>query len=373
MESDLRSETISASRYKPGKIEAPSGSQAHSQNISSVETRASHGVESAVEAKISAATSSKPDYELPKTRLGALSLLAGFRAGVALLMPALYGGVLGWWLDGTMDLLGLSLTLISFFCLLIGFIIFSEYSDYRYCQRPESKYIDNGNHVPGMNLISAGRFQTGFVIGTGAILLLVGLLCNLILAVTIASWPVLFFFVTATILVAMYMVPPPWHGYLAWGVGELGILIGVGVIPLVSSYYVQRGMVDSLALLAGIPFGAFAVLVLFSRSLIRQRSDWMLRKRTLAVVLGEQRSINFLIVFIVIAYASLLLVVSITSLPLLLMVGLATLPIALRQFKRAEEVLHTPTERYYLHQLMLKVMLYTALLLIGLLILEKLW
>lgn len=383
MESELRSETLPTSQYTAKELSTrePSArepsvvgsSQGIHQEVMNAAPRGNTRLGSGVEGAPVSHDGPAPDYELPKTLIGSLGMLIGFRAGAALLMPTLMGGVLGWWMAGTLDIPGLGLTLLSFFCLIAGSIILSEYSDYRYCQRPESKYVEGGDQTAEANLISIGYFQTKFVISSGLLFLLIGLLCSLILAMTIASWPVLFFFAICALLLTIYMVPPPWHGYLAWGIGELGILAGVGVIPLVSSYYVQQGRVDSLSLLLGIPLGAFAVLVLFSRSLIRQRRDWMLRKRTFAVVLGEARSSNFLISCIVFAYASLLLTISITSLPLLLMLGLTTLPLAIGQFKRAEEVLQTTTDRHALHQLMIKAMLYTSLLLIGLLVIDKLW
>ncbi len=392
MERDLRSETIPASQHAPQKFTERSSSQIHSQQSSNVDTPANVAVglgeqeHQSTSAAIESATtetashnvssdapSAQPQYARPQTLIGSLGLLLGFRADVALVMPALCGGVLGWWTGGILDLPGLALTLISYFCLIAGFIVLSEYSDYRFCRRPASKYSDSGDQLPDANLILSGYFQTEFVVSTAALLLLISLLSNLILAVTIASWPVLFFFFISAVLIGMYLVPPPLHRYLAWGVGELGILIGIGIIPLASSYYVQRGLVESLPLLVGIPLGAFAVLVLFSRSLIYQRRDWMLRKRTLAVVLGEQRSSSFLIASIVAAYASLLLIISITPLPLLLMFGLTTLPIALRQFKQGADAVQTTFDRYDLHQLLIKAMLYTTLLLVGLLLAEKLW
>lgn len=377
MESDIRSESISASQYPTGSFETRENSQNFGHELAGLSRHVDSPENSSPERETETLNGSKHSatvgYELPKTLVGSLGLLVGFRAAAALLMPALCGGVLGWWLSGSINVIGFVLSLLSFLSLFVGLIILSEFSDYRYCQRPESKYFDSSNQHAGANLISTGHFQTEFVISSGALFLLIGLLCKLILAVTIASWPVLFFFSISAILLAIYMVPPPWHGYLAWGIGELGIFAGVGLIPLVSSYYVQQGMVDSLSLLLGIPLGAFAVLVLFSRSLIRQRRDWMLRKRTLAVVLGEERSTDALIAFIVIAYASLLLVISITSLPLLLLLGIVTLPIAIGHFKHTKEVLQSSAERHNLHQLMIKAMLYTSLLLIGLLVIEKLW
>ena len=162
-----------------------------------------------------------------------------------------------------------------------------------------------------------------------------------------------------------------WHGYLSVGIGELGILLGCGVVQTTGNYYIQTETISLPVLWLGIPLGLMCTLVLFSRTLIRQRRNWMIRKRTLAVTLGEQRSVYFCILLMIAAYASLILVVSLTPLTLWLLFGLATLAVALRRFKETENIVRTPDDCLYLHRLMIKMLLYTGLLMLLIIVIDR--
>jgi 1,4-dihydroxy-2-naphthoate octaprenyltransferase len=108
------------------------------------------------------------------------------------------------------------------------------------------------------------------------------------------------------------------------------------MLPLVGGYYFQGRALSWLPLAASVPCGFFALLLHFNYNFIHARRDWLMRKRTLAVNLGAARSLDAGIVITVLAYVSLLLVVSLTRLPLLSLVSLASLPVALGAYAQID-------------------------------------
>lgn len=310
-------------------------------------------------------------YRSPKTRWGALLLLVRADSAAALAIPALLGTVAAWWATDTFYWFGFILSTLALLCLTLGLNTLSEYSDYRFGLRPESKYLHDEPTFAGENLIAYGLFQPSSVIRIGCTFMAVALLCVAVLTWLSTGWPTLFFFGLTGVCLATYLLPPRWHGYLSVGIGELSIFLGCGVVQVVNSYYVQIQSINLPVFLLGVPLGLMCALVLFCRSLVRQRRNWMIRKRTLAVALGERHSVYFCIVIIVAAYVSLLLVVILTPLPVLLLFCLATLPIALGQFKDTDVVVRSPDTWMYVYRIMVKVTIYTGILMMLMLILDK--
>ncbi|MEM7129081.1 MAG: prenyltransferase [Chloroflexota bacterium] len=342
MDSDIQSDPIPTTTYIPSADHVRSTQEAHTES----------------------------SYTPPRTIAGTLFLLARIDSAIALVIPTVLGAVIAWSMFGHFYIAEFLLSITTQLFLVIGLNAYSEYSDYRFGLRPESKYLDDASFASA-NLITKGVFRPSFVINVGAIFLTASVLCTLLLTFISAGWPALFFFGLTSIALTAYLLPPRWHGYLSIGIGELLILVGCGVVQITSGFYIQSGSVYLPVVLLGIPLGIMCTLVLFSHSLIRQRRNWMIRKRTLAVTLGERRAVYLCISLIVAAYASLLLIVSLTFLPLWLLFGLATLPLALNRFKETESVAQTPDDCLQLHWTMVKTTIYTGAITVCVLIVDK--
>ena len=78
------------------------------------------------------------------------------------------------------------------------------------------------------------------------------------------------------------------YGYRA--LGEVAVFLFFGVAAVTGTAYVQMGQVTWLALAASVPVGLLACALLVINNLRDIPSDRLTGKRTLAVVLGDQRT-----------------------------------------------------------------------------------
>ena len=78
------------------------------------------------------------------------------------------------------------------------------------------------------------------------------------------------------------------YGYRA--LGEVAVFLFFGVAAVTGTAYVQMGTVTWLALAASVPVGLLACALLVINNLRDIPSDTLTNKRTLAVVLGDQRT-----------------------------------------------------------------------------------
>lgn len=313
-------------------------------------------------------------YTAPQNVAGSLALLMRLGVVWAFSVPVFCGAVLAWWAakDYDFNVAAFVLCLGSTLCLLAGLNILSEYRDYQLLSQLVTKYEAVEKFFASANLIQAGVFNPNFVVSAGSMFILASLLHVMILVLTISGWPSLFFYGLTAFFLTIYLLPPSWHGYLSWGIGEIGIFIGGGIIPFFGSYYAQSHKISSLALWLAIPLGLLCVVVLYDQSLIRQRRNWLSRKRTLAVTLGDERAVNLSIGLVIASYIALLLVVMLTDLPLWLLLGLATLPLALENYKDTEKILHSSVTKYRLYLAQVRVTIYTGLISILMLVADKL-
>ncbi len=114
------------------------------------------------------------------------------------------------------------------------------------------------------------------------------------------------------------------YGYRA--LGEVAVFVFFGLAAVLGTVYVQLGRLTWLALGAAIPVGLLACALLVVNNLRDIPTDELAGKRTLAVVLGEQRtrllyvacvSLPF-VASITMAYASPLVLLTLAAVPLAL-------------------------------------------------------
>ena len=300
-------------------------------------------------------------YGPPRTLFGALARLLRINSAIALTMPAVVGSVLAWWSLDRFDPIIFTFIVAGLFCSTLGLHVLAELNDYRYSRRLEAKYLEDP-FFAGSNLIHAGLIEKQFAIGAGTILVAIGFTCGLWLLLLV-GWPMLFFMLLSFLLLALCTIPPMRQRYLEWGIGEVGIFVGLGILPMVGSFYAQTGTLSGLPLRVGIPFGLLTVLVFLSYNLLHQRRDWLLRKRTSVVVLGERRTLNLTTVLAFLVFTTLLLLVMFSTLPLWALLGLAAMPVALEAFKQVRKLPLTPEYRYHLHTSIVRGTLWTGILL----------
>lgn len=309
-------------------------------------------------------------YTAPADAPALLLRLLHLRAALALFVPTVAGSVLGWWQTGHADALSLFLLLSSAFCTVLAINLLNENRDYLYARQSNDLKFTNILFATPYHLLVAGQLQPSQVSLLGYALLLYSLLGYLGLVVVV-GWPVLFFYAFSLLLLYTYATPPVRYGYRGWGLGEIGIFLGYGVIPLIGSYFIIGRTIDWLPVWVSLPFGLLTVLVFFNYNLLHYRRDWLMRKRTLVVSFGPLRTFDISALLTLIIYAALLAIASLAHLPLSILVTLAALPLALGMFSRLRDEQPHLEDLLQLHLTTLNASIWTGILFCAALLADK--
>lgn len=121
-----------------------------------------------------------------------------------------------------------------------------------------------------------------------------------------------------------YVAPPIRFGYRGKGYSEFAILLAFGVLPVLGSYYVQTSTFDYRAILLSLPIGLLTTLILFNHHFLHWQADRAAGKRTLVVVWGERRALQFSRLLLGLAALSLVVAALAGALPAYALVGLLT-------------------------------------------------
>jgi len=164
---------------------------------------------------------------------------------------------------------------------------------------------DPSGVATGTGLIASGVLSREATLRLAAALFAVALGCALALAV--ARGPlVLLLGAVGFLLAFFYVAPPIRYGYVGRGLGEIGIFISFGYLPLVGSYYVQTRDITPDAAWASFVPGILTTLVLFHHHFLHWRADASAGKMTPVAVLGPDRALTISLVAIVVAYGLLI-------------------------------------------------------------------
>lgn len=285
---------------------------------------------------------------MPRTTFEALLVLTRAEATFALVMPVLVGAVLGWWQTGQINLVNFGLALLGMAANGWGLAALWEYHDYRFSQRPNSRPFTEAS-ASASGLMGRGLVAPQTVRDVGRILLVISGLCSLWLAL-LAGWPILFFSGLSFLLVWTVILLPLRFGYRGWGLNEVAIWLGMGMLPLLTGYYGQAASIAWLPALAGGAFGLFSVLLFFNYNAIHYRRDWLIHKRTLTVNLGLARALDLTASLTVTAYVLILLLVTLSHLPLWGLAALTALPAALGVFAQVDHKNLTPDACWWVYR-----------------------
>lgn len=270
----------------------------------------------------------------PRTTLQALWVLIRAETAPALAVPVLVGTALAWWETGGFNPSAFAMALIGLLMSSWGFGALCDYTDYRFGLRAGARRVPDPL-MGGCGLMQRSILSPATVRDLGRILLTIGGLCSLWLAV-LAGWPILFFSGLSFVILCAAILLPLRYGYRGWGLGEAGIFLALGLLPLLGGYYVQGQTLSPLPLVIGAPFALLTTLFFFNYNAVYLRRDWLIHKRTLTVNLGLARSLDISALMTVLAHIGILLGVVLTDLPLSALAALAALPIGLGVFAQLE-------------------------------------
>lgn len=181
------------------------------------------------------------------------------------------------------------------------------------------------NRVGPLRLVGSGAASPARVKAAAGIAFVVACLAGLVLAATTTWWLVLVGALAAAAAWSYTGGPRP-YGYA--GLGELSVFVFFGLVAVVGTTYVQTERLTAGAGWLGAGIGALASAILVANNLRDIATDEAAGKRTLAVVLGEQRTRGLFAALHAAAYAFLVVVaVSVTWWAL---VGCVALPLSIR-------------------------------------------
>lgn len=288
---------------------------------------------------------------------------------MALVLPSVMAAVIGGWWQGALVWPNFLFAVVSVLLSAFAFQMLSAYQDFQQSLRSEARPAADLPNSAFM-LQQNGILPPTLLLNMGALLYTASALCGLWLAL-FAGWPVLFFGGLAFLLQLGAVISPVRYAYRGYGMGELGVFTTFGLLSLVSAYYAQTRALSWLPVLGGLPISLLVLLVVLSQNLTTLRRDWLIGKRTLAVILGPARALDLNVVVTMLAYASILAVTVLTPLPLWYLVGLATLPLAMGVFSEVSHNLTAPEDAVRLRSAALKAAFWTTVLCIAALFISR--
>lgn len=141
----------------------------------------------------------------------------------------------------------------------------------------------------------------------------------------ISGWWAFVFGGLGGLIAYFYVAPPIQFGYRGKGYSEIAILLSFGILPVMGAYYVQTSHMDVRALLLSLPIGLLTTLILFNHHFLHWQADRQAGKKTLVVVWGEKRALNFSRVLLLLACLSLIACVLAGALPPYALIALLTI------------------------------------------------
>ncbi len=316
-----------------------------------------------------------PVQQRPRTLVGALARLVRPNAAVALTMPVLCGALLAWWEIGLFHPLPLLFNLVSTLTLALGMNALAEHFDYTHAERALRLPETNPQWEPpltGYGLLVQRLIRPALALNLGYCLLLCSLLCSL-WATLLAGWPVLFFSGLSLALAYTHAGPPLRYGDRGWTLGEIGVFLGYGLLPLLGGYFGQSQMLTGLALWTGLPISLLTTLIFLNYNLVYEYRDWLMHKRTLVVNIGAGRALDLSAIMVLALHAGLLCMVSLGYLPLYTLITLAALPTAMSGFSRLRQSSMMVVERFRLYNNTVYAGIWTGLLFCAALLGDKLF
>ena len=243
---------------------------------------------------------------MPEPEKGLALFLTATRAKVlpVMLAPVAVGGALAWSQTNFFTWGWFLVTLIGASAMHLAANVVNDYFD-EDSGADAAARTDPSGVATGTGLIASGVLSKAATLRLAAALFAIAAACGIALA--IARGPLVIVLGAAGFLLAFFYVAPPIrYGYIGRGLGELGIFMAFGYLPLVGSYYVQTVHITTTAVSASFVPGLLTTLVLFHHHFLHWRADASAGKMTPVAVLGPDRALNVSLVWIIATYGLLI-------------------------------------------------------------------
>lgn len=184
------------------------------------------------------------------------------------------------------------------------------------------------NRIGPIRLVASGLASAVAVRNAAYISFLIAAIAGSLLSFNVSMW--LFIIGGISILAAWgYTGGKKPYGYI--GFGELSVFVFFGLVATIGSYYIQSEELNWQIFLLSIPVGCLSCAVLVINNLRDLSNDKLVGKRTLAVLLGDNKTRNFYIVLLVISQ---LVSISAAVIDIKMLFTLICIPMAVNVIKK---------------------------------------
>lgn len=277
--------------------------------------------------------------------LRVIAQMGRLRAIPALLTPVLWGASTARWQSETVSIWWAAVLVLIYGALALGFNYFGAYVDYLRHIRAEGQYPTATNTrsvrrpsplgaFDGFDWMQQGLLRPETFLSLGLISVTIYVLAALWLGIFV-GWPVWFFALISGLMCSIPLWPVVRFARRFWWLGDLAYWLGLGVIPLLGTYFVLTGTITRVVLLIAFAPATFAWLAYQSYSFYSWHRDWRLRRRTLAVVFGPERGLDVAAIIAIAGFIALILLMATGAVPVWTILVLGAFPLFLRALARA--------------------------------------
>ncbi len=230
------------------------------------------------------------------------------------------------WYEGAFYL---GYALLAFVGLLLAHIsvnVLNDYFDYKSGIDLSTKRtpFSGGSGILPAALLAPGR------------VLWFGIVCFILIVpigvyfVVVRGWLLLPLLLVGAVCVILYTTHITRMGWPEWAPG-----VGLGALPVLGAYFVQRGEFNWPAVIAAIPSAILVHNLLFLNEFPDVEADRKAGRRTLPIILGKGRASLVYSILTVVVYMWIIGGVATGQMPLFALVALLTLPLAIKAIQGA--------------------------------------
>lgn len=197
--------------------------------------------------------------------------------------------------------------------------VFNEYFDYRSkvdFRTPRTPFSGGSGALPSGLITEKQALWLG--IGSLAIIIPIGIFFTME-----KGWLLLPLLLAAGIIIVIYTPLILKMGYPEWAPG-----VGLGILPVLGTYFIQTGEYTLTALIAAVPSGILVHNLLLLNELPDAEADKTVKRRTLPIVIGKKNASIVYSALLVIMYLWIIGAVITSDMPAFTLLGLLTLPLA---------------------------------------------
>ncbi len=237
---------------------------------------------------------------------------------LASVAPVLIGAASAW-SDGVFAILPFVVVLVAAIAIQIGVNFANDLADAQKGADTEARIGPQravASGVISMSDMKRGIAMAFGVAGIGGIYL-----------IWYAGWPILVIGVVSIIAALGYTNGPIPYGY--YGLGELFVFIFFGIVATAGTRFVFSNPIPSEAWAGGVVMGFLAAAILEANNIRDIDTDRDAGKRTLAVMIGRKWARRLFAATLVLAFATIVLSVSLGLLPAMSIIALVVAPLSI--------------------------------------------